>query len=44
MGLWGYDDEDIYLSLTQEDILDKINEKGTTSAVYNTPINVTNYF
>ena len=41
--LWGYHDENIYLSLSLEDILDKINEEVTTSAVFNIPINVTNY-
>ena len=40
--LWGYD-ETVYRNLTQEEILDKINEVNLVSDVFLTPINVTTY-
>ena len=40
--LWGYD-ELVYLNLTQQDILDKVNEENLVSEVFSVPININNY-
>ena len=40
--LWGYD-EQIYLNLTQQQILDKVNEENLVSEVFSIPIDINNY-
>ena len=40
--IWGYDEE-VYLGLTQEDILAKVNEPNLLSKIFNIPININNY-
>ena len=40
--IWGYD-ETVYLNLSQEDILEKINEANLISSSFLTPINVSAY-
>ena len=40
--LWGYK-EDIYLQLSQDDILAKVNEPNLVSKIFNIPIDINNY-
>ena len=40
--IWGYN-EDIYLQLTQEDIIAKVNEPNLMSQIFNIPLDINNY-